>query len=78
MDVKIDINMNVASKFAEVEGRVRALVYLQEGEKKNEFRIFLDSGKMFQVNADYDFDGLADQIFQGIGLMFPPAEKSAK
>lgn len=78
MDVKIDVNMNVASKFAEVEGRVRALVYLQEGEKKNEYRIFLDSGKMFTVNADYDFDELAHQIFQGIELMFPPAEKGAK
>ena len=73
MDVKIDINLNVASKFGEEKGRVRALAYLQQGTKKNEYRLFLDSGKMLLVKVDLDFDSLADKIFEGIELMFPPA-----
>jgi hypothetical protein len=74
MDVKIDVNLNVASKFAEGKGKVRALAYLQEGEKKNEFYVYLDSGKMLLVKVEMDFDSLCEEIFNGIEHMFPPAE----
>ena len=74
MDVKIDVNLNVASKFAEGKGKVRALVYLQQGEKKDEYNVFLDSGKILLVKADMDFDSLCEEIFAGIEHMFPPVE----
>ena len=74
MDVKIDVNLNVASKFAEGKGKVRALVYLQQGEKKDEYNVFLDSGKMLLVKVDMDFDSLCEEIFAGIEHMFPPVE----
>ena len=74
MDVKIDVNLSVASKFAEGKGKVRALVYLQQGEKKDEYYVYLDSGKMLLVKVDMDFDSLCEEIFAGIEHMFPPAE----
>jgi hypothetical protein len=74
MDIKIDVNLNVASKFAESKGKVRALVYLQQGEKKDEYHVFMDSGKMLVVKADMDFDSLCEEIFAGVESMFPEVE----
>jgi hypothetical protein len=74
MDVKIDVNLNVASRFAEGKGRVRALVYLQQGEKDDEYFVYLDDGKMLEVKVDMDFDNLCAEIFAGVESMFPPVE----
>ncbi|MGB2908154.1 MAG: hypothetical protein WBB73_13695 [Candidatus Aminicenantaceae bacterium] len=74
MDVKIDVNLNVASKFAEGKGKTRALVYLQQGEKKGEYNVFLDSGKLLHVIVDMDFDSLCEEIFAGVESMFPEVE----
>lgn len=74
MDVKIDVNLNVASRFAEEKGRVRALVYLQQGQKDDEYFVYLDDGKMLEVKVDMDFDTLCAEIFAGVESMFPPVE----
>ena len=74
MDIKIDVNLNVASKFAESKGKVRALVYLQQGEKEGEYHVFMDSGKMLVVKADMDFDSLCEEIFAGVETMFPEVD----
>ncbi len=74
MDVKIDVNLNVASKFSEGKGKVRALIYLQQGEKKDEFNVFMDNGKILVVKADMDFDTLCEEIFAGVDSMFPEVE----
>jgi hypothetical protein len=74
MNVQIDVNLNVASKFAEGKGRVRALVYLQQGENKDDFHVFMDNGKMLVVKVDMEFDELCEEIFKGVEQMFPPVE----
>jgi len=76
MDVKIDVNLNVAARFAEGKGKVRALVYLQQGEKDDEYIVYLDNGKMLDVKVDMDFESLCGEIFAGVESMFPPVEEA--